>query len=148
MKHRLKGEMASRRVWLDGKELKPGPSQKIWNHSPDGFTWGYGGSGPAQLALAICFKVTRDRDFAVKLHQEFKRRILCALMQDDFEICLDWDLSQPWLFRILPVAALQEAPKAPVIERNAQNPERSEHRPGTLHCIGCEADCDRCPWIV
>lgn len=25
----------------------------LFNHSPDGFEWGYGGSGPAQLALAI-----------------------------------------------------------------------------------------------
>ncbi len=21
--------------------LMPGPSQKVWNHSPDGFNWGY-----------------------------------------------------------------------------------------------------------
>lgn len=27
--------------------------QEIRNHSPDGFNWGYAGSGPAQLALAI-----------------------------------------------------------------------------------------------
>jgi hypothetical protein len=26
----------------------------VSNHSPDGFEWGYGGSGPAQLALALC----------------------------------------------------------------------------------------------
>src|SRR5262249_40617485 len=26
---------------------------EIRNHSPTGFEWGYGGSGPAQLALAI-----------------------------------------------------------------------------------------------
>jgi len=25
----------------------------LFNHSPTGFEWGYGGSGPAQLALAI-----------------------------------------------------------------------------------------------
>lgn len=25
----------------------------VRNHSPDGFNWGYGGSGPSQLALAI-----------------------------------------------------------------------------------------------
>lgn len=27
---------------------------KVRNHSPAGFNWGYGGSGPAQLALALC----------------------------------------------------------------------------------------------
>jgi len=29
------------------------PRHDIRNHSPDGFEWGYGGSGPAQLALAL-----------------------------------------------------------------------------------------------
>jgi hypothetical protein len=29
------------------------PSLRHRNHSPDGFEWGYHGSGPAQLALAI-----------------------------------------------------------------------------------------------
>jgi len=42
------------RVWLNGQELHPAESLKMRNHSPDGFNWGYGGSGPAQTALAIC----------------------------------------------------------------------------------------------
>ena len=29
-----------------GLPLDASPSQKLWNHSPDGFNWGYGGSGP------------------------------------------------------------------------------------------------------
>jgi hypothetical protein len=29
------------------------PRLDLWNHSPTGFEWGYGGSGPAQLALAL-----------------------------------------------------------------------------------------------
>jgi hypothetical protein len=36
-----------------GHVLSSGPSQAIYNHSPDGFEWGYSGSGPSQLALAI-----------------------------------------------------------------------------------------------
>src|SRR5204863_5783137 len=40
-------------VTMDGALLRPGRSQRVINHSPDGFAWGYGGSGPAQLALAI-----------------------------------------------------------------------------------------------
>lgn len=40
-------------VTKDGQTLSPDKSQKVWNHSPDGFNWGYGGSGPAQLALAL-----------------------------------------------------------------------------------------------
>ena len=30
--------------------LKPERSQRVKNHSPDGFNWGYAASGPAQLA--------------------------------------------------------------------------------------------------
>jgi hypothetical protein len=29
------------------------PRLDLYNHSPNGFEWGYSGSGPAQLALAI-----------------------------------------------------------------------------------------------
>ena len=32
------------------------PSLEIANHSPDGFNWGYDGSGAAQLALAFCMR--------------------------------------------------------------------------------------------
>lgn len=59
-------------VLRDGKELDPRPSQKLWNHSPDGFEWGYGGSGPAQLALALLFDVCHQAELSVKLHQDFK----------------------------------------------------------------------------
>jgi len=40
-------------IIVDGKYLSPTRSQKIINHSPDGFSWGYRGSGPSQLSLAI-----------------------------------------------------------------------------------------------
>lgn len=33
--------------------LDPSVSLKVREHSPSGFSWGYGGSGPAQLALAL-----------------------------------------------------------------------------------------------
>ncbi|GAH87977.1 unnamed protein product [marine sediment metagenome] len=52
--------------------LSPGPSQRLWNHSPTGFSWGYGGSGPAQLALALLYDVTKDKELSLKLHQDFK----------------------------------------------------------------------------
>ena len=39
----------------DGNEhIRPlNPRRDLWNHSPDGFQYGYAGSGPSQLALAI-----------------------------------------------------------------------------------------------
>lgn len=59
-------------VEKDGKVLSPEASLKVWNHSPDGFEWGYGGSGPAQLALALLLDVTLDPELASRLHQPFK----------------------------------------------------------------------------
>ena len=41
-------------------------------HSPDGFEWGYGGSGPADLALSILAHALGNREQAKKLHQWFK----------------------------------------------------------------------------
>ncbi len=38
----------------------------------DDFAWGYGGSGPAQLALAILADFTHDDEMAVVWHQTFK----------------------------------------------------------------------------
>ena len=49
---------------------------EIQNHSPTGFSWGYDGSGPAQLALAILADATGDRDLAQRLHQKFKRMVV------------------------------------------------------------------------
>jgi hypothetical protein len=40
-------------VIQNGKRYPLPRFEEIANHSPDGFEWGYGGSGPAQLALAI-----------------------------------------------------------------------------------------------
>ena len=53
----------------------------LFNHSPDGFNWGYGGSGPAQLSLAILADALNktnpemlrtNNEMAVELHQKFK----------------------------------------------------------------------------
>lgn len=66
--------------------LSPARSLKIRNHSPTGFEWGYGGSGPAQLALALLLEVTGDRDVAEKLYQDFK-----------FEVVAKWSNSGGWM---------------------------------------------------
>jgi hypothetical protein len=61
-----------RRVTVDGVELSPLPSQSVRNHSPDGFNWGYGGSGPAQLALALLLDATGSAEVAERWYQWFK----------------------------------------------------------------------------
>jgi hypothetical protein len=42
-------------------------------HSPTGFAWGYGGSGPAQLALALLVDALGEREMAERHYQTFKR---------------------------------------------------------------------------
>ncbi len=53
--------------------------QDLFNHSPDGFEWGYQGSGPAQLALAILAHATGVDELAVKHHQVFKSLVIAAI---------------------------------------------------------------------
>jgi hypothetical protein len=88
---RIRGNWITHQVWLDGKHLNPVPSQKVWNHSPSGFNWSYGGSGPAQLSLAILLKFY-PKEEAVTLHQEFKRRHIATLPAEDFDVEIDLDL--------------------------------------------------------
>ena len=85
----LKGNYETREVTLDGQALDPAPSHEIWNKSPEGFMWGYNGSGPAQLALAIMYHVTESAEISLKIFQEFKREVIAPLPQADFEIEID-----------------------------------------------------------
>jgi hypothetical protein len=83
----LRGEGSTRRVWLDDVELHPQLSQKLYNHSPDGFNWGYGGSGPAQLALAVLLHISNEMN-ALANYQRFKFDVIAGLDQD-FDINID-----------------------------------------------------------
>lgn len=56
------------------------------DHSPTGFEWGYGGSGPAQLALALLADALGDEDRAIKLHQEFKREVVAVLPEREWQL--------------------------------------------------------------
>lgn len=81
----IKGYWSSKEVFIDDKRLDPSKSQKVHNHSPDGFNWGYGGSGPAQLALSLTLEVL-DTDAAILEYQNLKWEIIAQLPESDFEI--------------------------------------------------------------
>jgi len=67
-------------VMVDGKPL---PQRlDLWAHSPTGFEWGYSGSGPAQLALALAADVLHDDERAVRVHQHLKRKLIANLDGD------------------------------------------------------------------
>ena len=65
------------------EELKP--RTDLRNHSPDGFNWGYQGSGPAQLALALLCDVTGSDKLAATHYQRFKSDHVARWNQDSFE---------------------------------------------------------------
>lgn len=80
------------KVLVDGKLLSPKPSQELYNHSPDGFAWGYGGSGPAQLALALLLDVTKDKEVALANYQTFKGDVIAGL-----PLCGEFELSEAFI---------------------------------------------------
>src|SRR5581483_3286258 len=82
-------------ISVDGHLLALEESQKVLNHSPDGFNAGYSGSGPAQSALAILLDVLKDKNRAISLHQKFKRQFLSnpEYLNNDFQFnvnILEW----------------------------------------------------------
>ncbi len=74
-------------VTVDGRRLNP--RQDLWNHSPDGFEWGYGGSGPAQLALAILADHCRDAELALNLYQRFKWAVVATMPHRSWTLTSD-----------------------------------------------------------
>lgn len=64
------------------KWLTPDESLKFRRHSPDGFEFGYAGSGPAQLALAIlldfCEANCLDEAWALDHYQAFKEKFIAT----------------------------------------------------------------------
>lgn len=82
----------------------------VIHHSPTGFEWGYGGSGPADLALNILEVYLRLTDFegaridcferscfalAWVLHQEFKGSMVANI--PDRGETIEWELVDLWV---------------------------------------------------
>lgn len=67
----------------------------LYNHSPTGFEWGYHGSGPAQLALALLADATGDDNLAVGMHQLFKEEVVANLDRNQWS--LSWHEIDNWV---------------------------------------------------
>lgn len=72
------GRAIAVRVTCNGKPLDPRPAWKLRCHSSTGYEWGYSGSGPAQLALALVLDATGDPEWAERCYQWFKRAIVAG----------------------------------------------------------------------
>lgn len=84
-------------VTVNGRALSP--RLDLWNHSPTGFEWGYGGSGPTQLALALLADALGDDEIACQWHQDFKRAVVAHLARD----C--WTLTEAQIRRAVELLA-------------------------------------------
>lgn len=61
------------------------PRHDLRNHSPTGFEWGYNGSGPAQLALALCAHVVGDAR-AILIYQRVKDKLVAPIKANDWRL--------------------------------------------------------------
>lgn len=75
------------------------PRFDLRRHSPDGFNWGYGGSGPAQLALAILADFTKDDGVALKLYQRYKWAVVARLPHATW--CIDGEEIEGWIIDLI-----------------------------------------------
>jgi hypothetical protein len=71
-------------VMVDGRPLNP--RLDLYNHSPDGFEWGYSGSGPAQLALAILADHFGHDQLALANYQAFKFAVRAGIEADQWTL--------------------------------------------------------------
>src|SRR5512137_700153 len=82
------------------RTLNPGRSRRVYDHSTE-FNWSYGGSGPAQLALALLIDAietsppeqrpgTEDADtLAQRWYQQFKLDHVSQWNDDTFRVSRD-----------------------------------------------------------
>jgi hypothetical protein len=70
----------------------------LYNHSPTGFAWGYSGSGPAQLALAILADLMGDA-LALRYYMRFKFDVISGLDQNK-GFAISSDEIEAWLKKV------------------------------------------------
>jgi hypothetical protein len=73
-------------VHQEGQPPRPLDPRFDLRRQSDGLNWGYGGSGPAQLALALAADVLGDGDAAQDVHQKLKRTLVAALPKDGWSL--------------------------------------------------------------
>mgnify|MGYP000848299483 FL=1 len=67
-----------------GKSETPlDPRFDLVRKSPTGFAWGFAGSGPHQLALALLADATGDDRVALALMSPFAHRVLASIPADE-----------------------------------------------------------------
>lgn len=89
---------------IDGQKMYP--LQHVVKHSPDGLQWGYGGSGPADLALSILADFFGTDEIPPHLYQDFKWSFIAPAKEElhiDGKQIIDWlskRSAKEWLERV------------------------------------------------
>lgn len=114
-------QLGDTHVTVDGKPLRL--RLDLANHSPTGFEWGYSGSGPAQLALAICADLVGDKR-ALAVYMTVKSRLIARID------AAAWALSADLIEKVIAEAEAEEKIRsgmragdmayAPVLDRERQ----------------------------
>jgi Family of unknown function (DUF6166) len=78
------GNLSDEQVFVirEGRVLPLDPRTDLANHSPDGLSWGYPGSGCAQLALAMLMAIFDEWERVRPIYQLFKDEFVSRLPQD------------------------------------------------------------------
>lgn len=62
----------------EGGRVKTNVPHLVERHSPDGYEWGYGGSGPGELALNICeyyVRILRENGYSIGSPVSFRQGV-------------------------------------------------------------------------
>jgi hypothetical protein len=83
-------------VGHDHRAYVPEPLHHRLRHSPDGFSWGYGGSGPSDLARSILWDVF-DEAPTNWLYIAFKNDVIARLDQNKGWVITEADIRK-WVY--------------------------------------------------
>lgn len=72
-------------IVVNGQARELPRHEEVHNHSPSGFSWGFSGSGPAQLALAMCCELV-GAERAESVYQTVKERLIAPIKLDTWII--------------------------------------------------------------
>lgn len=79
---------ASAFMILNGNAVPLPLHLELRNHSPTGVSWGYEGSGPSQLALAMCAEMVEPAT-ALRVYHVIKSRLIATIPQNSEH----WEIS-------------------------------------------------------
>lgn len=109
-------------VVRDGQVQFLDPRNELVDHSPDGLSWGYRGSGAAQLAVAMLMEIFNDWERVQPIYQRFKDCFVAQIPQNTNWIADGSD--------VMAMALAIEAEKTPSAGKSAANSAAAKTQSG------------------